>query len=71
MIDGQLCGNEMTENVWFSSFALSPLSFTSLFVALSDDVLRALIDFQMSLGHLGLRLEKNLCLLDLSLCFYL
>ena len=33
----------------------------------SGDVLRALIDFQKSLGCLGLRLEKNLCLLDLNL----
>ena len=55
---------------------MSPLSFTSLLVALSisegieqssGDVLRALIDFQKSLGRLGSRLEKNLCLLDLSL----
>ena len=48
--------------------ALSPLSLTSLFVALSisegieqlsGEVLRALIDFQKSLGRLGSRLEKN------------
>ena len=52
------------------------ISFTSLLVALSisegieqssGDVLRALIDFQKPLGCLGLRLEKNLCLLDLNL----
>ena len=55
---------------------MTPLSFTSLLVTLSNsegieqtsgDVLRTLIDFQKSLGRLGSRLEKNLCLLNLSL----
>ena len=63
-------------NVWFSSSALELLSFASVFVELSnseeivqtpEDGLIALIDFQKSLGHLGLRLEKKLCLFDLIL----
>ena len=62
--------------MWFSSSALELLSFASVFVELSnseeivqtpEDGLIALIDFQKSLGHLGLRLEKKLCLLDLIL----
>ena len=75
MIDGHLRGIEVTDK-WFSNSALSPLPFTSLLVTLSNsegieqtsgDVLRTLIDFQKLLGCLGSRLEKNLCLLDLSL----
>jgi len=63
-------------NVWFSSSALELLSFASVFVELSnseeivqtpEDGLIAFIDFQKFLGHLGLRLEKKLRLLDLIL----
>ena len=59
-----------------ASSALELLSFASVFVELSnseeivqtpEDGLIALIDFQKSLGHLGLRLEKKLCLFDLIL----